>query len=165
VLARVVTLARWTLVEALRERILYVVLVFVGVLVASSCVLTPLAPGAQRKVVIDFGLACMDIVGVLVILLTGCGLVRREIERRSLEIILTRPVSRLEYLIGKWLGLVATLVVLVAVMSVAFAIMLRVSGVTLRPSRRRRSPRSSPYRCSPPGTCRTPSCASPTVRR
>jgi ABC-type transport system involved in multi-copper enzyme maturation permease subunit len=132
VLARVLILARWTLVEALRERILYVVLLFVGVLVASSCILTPLAPGAQRKVVVDFGLACIDILGVLVILLSGCGLVRREIERRSLEVILTRPVSRLEYLIGKWLGLVATLVVLVAVMTAAFAILLQVSGVAWR---------------------------------
>jgi len=131
-LSRIVTLARFTLVEALRERILYVVLLFIGVLVASSCVLTPLAPGAQRKVVIDFGLACIDVLGVLVVLLSGCGLVRREIERRSLEVILTRPVSRFEYLIGKWLGLVVTLAVLVAIMSVTFAVMLHVSGVAWR---------------------------------
>ncbi len=125
---RVLVLARWTLTEALRERILYVVLLFVGVLVAGSCVLTPLAPGAQGKVVADFGLACIDALGVLVILLSGCGLVRRDIERRTLEAVLCRPVTRLEYLAGKCLGLFATLCVLVAVMTAVFALLVHVSG-------------------------------------
>lgn len=127
-LSRLWTLVRWTAVEALRERILYIVLLFAVVLVTSSCILTPLAPGAQRKVVADFGLACIDALGVLVVLLSGAGLVRREIERRTLEIILTRPVTRLEYLIGKCLGLVATLCVLVVAMTAVFAVTLRVSG-------------------------------------
>jgi len=127
-LRRILTLARWTTVEMLRERILYVVLLFAVVLVASSCVLSPLAPGAQRKVVADFGLASIDLLGVLVILLSGAGLVRREIDRRSLDIILCRPVSRLEYLLGKCLGLVATLVVLVLAMTLVLALTLTVSG-------------------------------------
>lgn len=125
---RVLTIARWTVTELLRERILYVALLFVVVLVAGSCVLTPLAPGAQRKVVADFGLASIDILGVLVILLSGCGLVRREIERRSLEVLLCKPLSRLEYLLGKCLGLFSTLCALVLVMTVLFAFMALVSG-------------------------------------
>jgi ABC-type transport system involved in multi-copper enzyme maturation permease subunit len=125
---RILTLARWTAVEMLRERILYVVLLFAVVLVASSCVLTPLAPGAQRKVVADFGLACIDLLGVLVILLSGAALVRREIDRRSLDIILCRPVSRLEYLLGKCLGLTGTLVVLVVAMTGVLASTLGISG-------------------------------------
>lgn len=125
---RVLVLARWTAVEALRERILYVVLLFAAVLVGSSCILTPLAPGAQSKVVVDFGLAAIDLLGLLVILLSGAGLVRREIERRSLDLILCRPVSRLEYLLGKCLGLFVTLVVLTAVMGAVFALTLAVSG-------------------------------------
>jgi ABC-type transport system involved in multi-copper enzyme maturation permease subunit len=127
-IGRIWTLGRCTATEALRERILYVVLLFAAVLVASCCVLTPLAPGAQRKVVADFGLACIDLLGVLVVLLAGAGLVRREIERRSLDVILTRPVSRLEYLIGKCLGLVAALVALVAVMALLFAATLEIIG-------------------------------------
>jgi ABC-type transport system involved in multi-copper enzyme maturation permease subunit len=125
---RILALARWTTVEMLRERILYVVLLFAVVLVASSCVLTPLAPGAQRKVVADFGLASIDLLGVLVILLSGAALVRREIDRRSLDVILCRPVSRLEYLLGKCLGLMATLVVLVAAMTLVLALTLAISG-------------------------------------
>lgn len=125
---RILTLARWTAVEMLRERILYVVLLFAAVLVGSSCVLTPLAPGAQRKVVADFGLASLDLLAVLVVLLSGCSLLRREIERRTLDVILTRPVSRLEYLVGKCLGLVATLAVLLVAMTAVLAAMLALSG-------------------------------------
>jgi len=132
VLQRVLTIARWTVTELLRERILYVALLFVVVLVAGSCVLTPLAPGAQRKVVADFGLASIDVLGVLVILLSGCGLVRREIERRSLEVLLCKPLSRLEYLLGKCLGLFTTLCALVLVMTVLFGVMALVSGVGWR---------------------------------
>lgn len=125
---RILALARWTVVEALRERVLYVVLLFAFVLVASSCVLTPLAPGAQIKVVVDFGLATLSALGVLVILLSGAGLVKREIERRSLDVLLCRPLSRLEYLVGKWLGLVASLMVLVVAMTLVFVLALRLNG-------------------------------------
>ena len=127
-LRRILTIARWTVTELLRERILYVALLFVAVLVAGSCVLTPLAPGAQRKVVADFGLASIDALGVLVILLSGCGLVRREIERRSLEVMLCKPLSRLEYLMGKCLGLFSTLCALVGVMTLLFFALAMVSG-------------------------------------
>lgn len=127
-ITRILTLGRWTLVEALRERLLYVVALFATVLVTGSCVLTPLAPGAQKKLVADLGLASLNILGILVILLSGTGLVRREIERRSLDVLLTKPVSRLEYLVGKWLGLVATLAVLVGAMTVVLALTLEIAG-------------------------------------
>jgi Cu-processing system permease protein len=125
---RIATLAWWTAVEALRDRLSYVVLLFAALLVGSLCILTPLAPGAQIKVVADFGLASINLLGVLVILLSGAGLVRREIERRSLDVILCKPVSRLEYLLGKCLGLMATLAILTAAMTLVYAITLQASG-------------------------------------
>ncbi len=125
---RMLTIARWTAVEILRERVLYVVLLFAAVLVTSSTVLTPLAPGAQKKVVVDLGLAAIDLLGILVLLLSGAGLVRRDQERRSLDILLTKPVTRFEYLAGKWLGLVLTLLVLILAMTVLLAAGLELCG-------------------------------------
>jgi ABC-type transport system involved in multi-copper enzyme maturation permease subunit len=130
---RIVAIARWTLVEMMRERVLYVVVLFAAVLVASSAVLTPLAPGAQRKVVIDFGLAAIDLLGVLVILLSGSTLIRREMDRRSLDVLLAKPLSRLEYLLGKCLGLVGTLLLLVAGMLLLFIVVLEVTGFGFEP--------------------------------
>lgn len=127
-LTRVLTTGRWTAVEMMRERVLYVVLLFAAILVTSSAVLTPLAPGAQRKIVIDFGLAAIDALAVLVVLLSGSSLVRREVDRRSLDVLLTKPMTRLEYLFGKCLGLVTTLVVLTAVMSVILIISVEAAG-------------------------------------
>ena len=127
-LERVGTVARWTLIELLRERVLYVVLLFTAVLVGSSTVLTPLAPGAQKKVVVDLGLAAIDTLGILVILLSGTSLVRREMDRRSLDVLLTKPLTRLEYLAGKWLGLVGTLGVLTVAMTAILALGLEVCG-------------------------------------
>jgi len=127
-LFRIWTMAYWTAVEMLRERVLYVVLLFVVLLVASSSILTPLAPGAQRKVVIDFGLAAIDILSVLVILLSGATLIRRDIDRRCLDVLLARPLSRLEYLFGKCLGVVITLAILMTVMTGIFALTLQTSG-------------------------------------
>jgi ABC-type transport system involved in multi-copper enzyme maturation permease subunit len=112
----------------LRERVLYVVLLFAAILVASSSVLTPLAPGAQQKIVIDFGLAAIDALAILVILLSGSSLVRREMDRRSLDVLLTKPMTRLEYLFGKCLGLVATLVVLTGVMTGILVISVEAAG-------------------------------------
>lgn len=131
-LRSIATLARWTAVELLRERILYVVLLFAALLVASSCILTPLAPGAQAQVVVDFGLGAIDALGVLVILLSGSALLRREIERRSLDVLLSKPLGRLEYLLGKCLGLVTTLCVLTLAMTALFAISLVASGFGFR---------------------------------
>jgi len=127
-MGRAITIGRYTMLEMLRERVLYVVLLFAAVLVASSTVLTPLAPGAQQKVVVDLGLAAIDTLGILVILLSGSSLVRREMDRRSLDILLTKPITRLEYLAGKWLGLVATLLVLTMGMTLILASSLEVCG-------------------------------------
>ena len=133
-LRRTWILARWTLTELLRERVLYIALLFVGLLVVGSSVLTPLAPGAQRKVVADFALASIDALGVLVIVLSGCGLVRRDIERRSLDVLLCKPVSRLEYLVGKCLGLFASLAALVVLMTVLFFVVVRATGGIFAPA-------------------------------
>ncbi|MFQ5600519.1 MAG: ABC transporter permease, partial [Candidatus Krumholzibacteriia bacterium] len=127
-------LAFWQLIEMRRERILYVVVLFAALLVASSCVLTPLAPGAQKKVVADFGLAAIDLLGILVILLAGSALVRREMDRRSLDILLSKPLTRLEYLSGKCLGLMTTLLVLTGAMTLLFAVALEAAGFGWRPA-------------------------------
>lgn len=127
-LERVLVIARWTTVEMLRERILYVVLLFAAILVVSSSALTTLAPGAQRKIVIDFGLAAIDMLAILVILLNGSSLVRREIDRRSLDVLLARPTTRFEYLFGKWLGLTSTLLILTVVMTAILALSAELAG-------------------------------------
>lgn len=127
-LQRVCAVAWWTAVEMLRERVMYVVVMFAALLVASSAILTPLTPGAQRKVVIDFGLAAIDLLGILIILLSGSALIRRDMDRRSLDVLLVKPMTRLEYLLGKCLGLVGSLLVLISGMLALFVVVMEVTG-------------------------------------
>lgn len=109
--------ARSTVREAVRERIVLALVLFGVALVAGSLVLSPLALGEGRKIVLDFGLAGSSIVSILLAVFLGTSLLHKELERRSLYSVLTKPIRRQEYLIGKFLGLWVTTALLLAGMT------------------------------------------------
>jgi len=110
--------------ETVRDRIFYLVAVFGFVMLASTAVLSPLTIGAQGKIMSDVGLASMVIFGLLVVVFVGSGMVRKEMDKGTITTILAKPVHRREYLLGKYLGLNLTLLVMLAVMGALFLIML-----------------------------------------
>lgn len=95
--------------EAIRDRIWIVLILFGASLLISSQIFTPIALGEGPRVVVDLGLSALNLLGVLVAVLVGANMVHQEIDRRSIHIILARPVGRTTYLLGKWLGLTAML--------------------------------------------------------
>jgi len=119
-LNRTLAVALGTFRETVRDRLFYLVGVFGVVLVGATTVLSPLTVGAQNKIVADVGLAGMSLLGLLVVLLVGANLVRKEMERRTITTVLTKPVGRGEYLLGKYLGLSLTLACMVALMGVLY---------------------------------------------
>ena len=124
---RVTAVARNTYRETVRDRIFYLVAVFGFVMLASTAVLSPLTVGAQGKIMTDVGLAAMVVFGLLVVVFVGSGMVRKEMDKGTIVTILAKPVSRREYLIGKFLGLNLTLTAMLAIMAVLFAVMLAVA--------------------------------------
>jgi ABC-type transport system involved in multi-copper enzyme maturation permease subunit len=112
--------------EAVRDKILYSLLFFAIALIAASVVLNRLAIGQQAKIVTDLGLASISIVGTLIAIFVGIGLVSKEIDRRTILTIVSKPVGRGWFLLGKYLGLVLTLAVEVAIMGICFLSMLAV---------------------------------------
>jgi ABC-type transport system involved in multi-copper enzyme maturation permease subunit len=120
----VVALMLSTYRETVRDRIFYLVAVFGFVMLASTAVLSPLTIGAQGKIMADVGLASMVIFGLLVVIFVGSSMVRKELDKGTITTILAKPVSRREYLLGKYLGLNLTLLVMLAVMGVMFLLML-----------------------------------------
>jgi ABC-type transport system involved in multi-copper enzyme maturation permease subunit len=112
---RAISLMAFT--EAVRDRILYLVLVFAVAMIGSSALLVTLSVGGEGRVVKDLGLACITLFGLFIAVFLGNRLVSREIERRTILILLARPVSRAAFLAGKFLGLALTLAVNVALMS------------------------------------------------
>jgi len=126
----VTTIAGSTFLETVRDRIFYLVAVFGFVMLASTAILSPLTVGAQGKIMADVGLASMVIFGLLVVVFVGSSMVRKELDKGTIVTILSKPVGRREYLLGKFLGLNMTLLAMLAVMGALFLIMLFVSPGT-----------------------------------
>ncbi|MBM4124507.1 MAG: ABC transporter permease [Nitrospira sp.] len=106
--------------ENLRDKILYNLLFFALLLIGVSVLMGMLTIAEQKKIVADMGLAAINLVGVIIAIFVGVGLVSKEIERRTVYTIMARPISRTQFLLGKYLGLVLTLLVNVAIMSGVF---------------------------------------------
>ncbi len=129
-LHRIITIGRNTLTEAVRQKVLNVLLVFSIVLVGSSVVVSQLAtPGldssglfdAQIKFVKDFGCGAIGLFGFFIALLSTAQLIPQELHNRTIYTILAKPVRRSEFLLGKFLGIVLLVALCVALMSLAFA--------------------------------------------
>ena len=104
--------------EAVRDRILYSILAFALLLIGASVVLAGLSIGQESRIVKDLGLASTTLFGTFIAIFLGITLVSKEIERRTIYLIVPKPISRPGFLVGKYCGLVLTLVVTVGVMSV-----------------------------------------------
>jgi ABC-type transport system involved in multi-copper enzyme maturation permease subunit len=117
---RIGVIAVNTFRENLRDKILYNLLFFGLLLMGGSVLLADLSIMEHRRIVTDMGLATMNLAGVIIAAFVGIGLVGKEIERRTVYTILARPISRTEFILGKYLGLVLTLFVNVAVMLAVF---------------------------------------------
>jgi ABC-type transport system involved in multi-copper enzyme maturation permease subunit len=131
---RVAAVAINTFRESVRERILVVAAAFGAVLMGGSVFLSPLAVGARQKIVMDVGLAAISIVGVLAAVFLGGTLVHKEVDRKAIYLVLTRPVSRSAYLAGKLAGVVLAVSLIVAVMAVVLAAALVLGNVAPRPA-------------------------------
>lgn len=130
-LTRTLAVAHGTFRETVRDRLFYLVGFFGLALVGATTMLSPLTVGAQGKIVADVGLASMALLGLLVVLLVGANMVRKEMDRRTITTILTKPVGRGEYLLGKYLGLTLTLVCMVALMGVLYVVAVGMTPATL----------------------------------
>jgi len=114
------TLARNTFREAIRDRILTAVLAFGAVLVVSSVVLAPLTLGEEDRVIRDLGLTSISLFTLLTVVMVGTGMVYREIEHRTIYTILTHPVNRAQFIVGKFLGLYAGICLSIVALSVVY---------------------------------------------
>ncbi|MET0647024.1 MAG: ABC transporter permease subunit [Pyrinomonadaceae bacterium] len=127
--ARVAAIARNTFREAVRDRVLYNLVLFVLILTGGAVFLGELSAAQELKIIVDMGLSAALLFGVFIAIFVGVGLVYKEIERRTIYAIFSKPVGRGEFLLGKYLGLCLTLAVNVAVMGAGVSLaLLYVSG-------------------------------------
>jgi len=103
---RVNAVAWNTFREAVRDRILYNLVFFALLMMASAIFLGQISLGIETVVLVSLGLSAVSVIGLLIAVFTGVGLVSKEIDKRTLYALLSKPVRRWEFLVGKFAGLV-----------------------------------------------------------
>src|SRR6185437_6247970 len=109
--SRIFYIAANTFREAVRDRVLYNLVAFALLMTGGAVLVGQVSIGIERLVVINLGLTAISLFGIVIAIFIGIGLVSKEIEKRTLYTILSRPVRRWEFVTGKFFGLSGTLVV------------------------------------------------------
>ncbi len=121
---RITCIAANTFREAVRDRVLYNLIAFALLLTGAAVLVGQISIEIEKLVVINLGLTAVSLFGVVIAVFVGIGLVSKEIEKRTLYTVLSRPVRRWEFIVGKFFGLAGTLIVNTACMAVGVILAL-----------------------------------------
>lgn len=119
--ARIWAVALNTFREAIRNRVLYVLVFFAVGLMGFSAVLGQLSMHEEVRVIKDLGLAGISVFGTVIALFLGVNLLSKELDRKTVYFVVPKPLFRWEFLLGKYAGLVLTLALLLVAMSAVLA--------------------------------------------
>ena len=115
---RIAAIASNTFREAVRDRVLYNLIGFAVLMAGASILVGQISIDIEKLVVVNLGLTVVSLFGVVIAIFIGIGLVSKEIDKRTLYTVLSRPVQRWEFILGKFFGLAGTLAVNTACMAV-----------------------------------------------
>jgi ABC-type transport system involved in multi-copper enzyme maturation permease subunit len=115
---RIIAIAENTFKEALRQRILLLLIIFSILLIVISIFLEPFAIGESPKILRDIGLAVAPLFGVFVVIIIGSTLVYKDIDKRTIYTVITKPVKRSEIILGKFCGFTALIAILLCAMAI-----------------------------------------------
>lgn len=125
---RLLAIAGNTFRETNRNRVMYVLLLFAVLLILGSVVMGKLSLQDEARIIQDLGLAAISLFGVIIAVYLGVTVLNREIEQKTVYFIIPKPVSRGEFLLGKFAGMCLTLVIQIVVMSLVCALLLKAYG-------------------------------------
>src|SRR5438874_2807198 len=108
---RILHIATNTFREAVRDRVLYNLIAFALLLTGAAVLVGQISIDIEKLVVINLGLTAVSLFGIVIAIFIGIGLVSKEIDKRTLYTVLSRPVRRWEFIAGKFFGLAGTLIV------------------------------------------------------
>lgn len=128
---RIQALAANTFREAIRNKLLYALLAFSIVLIGAGVLLATLSYVEVDEILQDMGMAAIRLFSAGIAMFVGAGMVHNEVDRRTVFTILSKPVSRGEFLIGKWAGLTFTVWLQLALMAISFATVSSLAGASV----------------------------------
>ena len=117
---RTVVMAKNVFQEVIRDRILYIIGFYAIILAIAFRAIPEFAGTTSNKIFLDFGLATMNVIGLIVAIFIGTGLVNKEIEKRTILVLIAKPISRSEFIASKYLGLSAVIGVLITAMTIIY---------------------------------------------
>lgn len=115
-----IPLALNTLRETIRDKILYVILIFALLMIASGTLLSSLSLNQQGRIVLDLGLSSISVFGLIITVFVGTNLLNKEIDKKTIYLLLSKPLRRSDFILGKFLGLSLTLGIITLAMGAAF---------------------------------------------
>jgi ABC-type transport system involved in multi-copper enzyme maturation permease subunit len=121
---KLLVIAQNTFREAIRDKILYAIFFFSFLLLLASLALGELSLGHHIKVTKDLGLGAISFFGVLIAIFTGVSLVHKEIDKRTLYTLLSKPIYRHQFVLGKYFGMLLTASAQLLSLSLVFSILL-----------------------------------------
>ena len=127
-MAKILAVARNTFRENIRDKVLYNLILFALIMILSSIALGQLTLGNENKVIADLGLSSISVFGTLIAIFIGIGLVYKELEKKTVYALLAKPIHRHEFILGKYLGLLFTLLANVAIMAAGLELVLLYHG-------------------------------------
>ncbi|MCX8014632.1 MAG: ABC transporter permease [candidate division WOR-3 bacterium] len=116
--------------ESIRDKIFIAIIVFAVIVMGGRKVIQPLALGQEEKVIKDIGLNSITLFTVLIAILVGGRLVYKEIEKRTIYLIISRPIHRWQFIVGKYFGLLLVIFESLLIMACTFFLIFVLLGIT-----------------------------------
>ncbi|MGB3404485.1 MAG: ABC transporter permease [Microcoleaceae cyanobacterium] len=126
---RILTIAQNTFWQVLRDRVLYIIVFFTILMMGAVILIPEVAATAEQKIILDFGIASIDFLSLIITLFASTTLINQEIERRTVYLLIAKPISRFELILSKYLGLSAILAVLIGAMMAIYFIILSLNTI------------------------------------
>ena len=122
------SIAKNTFFESIRDRILYGILAFSIIFIFGTVLLGSLSLGEDLKIIKDFGLAGIYIFSIITTIFLGTSMIYKEIEKKTIYILFSKPVTLSEIIIGKFFGLFAAVTLNTILMSIPYFIIIATKG-------------------------------------
>ncbi len=130
-LGRVWAIATNVFRETVREQVLYLSLLYTLIVVSAMLMLPEFSYDSSAKMIVDVGIAAIEIVSLIVAVLVGTNLINKEIDKRTIFILIAKPMHRAEFILGKHLGLTAVIAALVSIMTVIFITLMAIKQIAI----------------------------------
>jgi ABC-type transport system involved in multi-copper enzyme maturation permease subunit len=129
-MAKILAIALNTFKEAVRNRVLYIILIFALAMLGATGIISDLTIADEERIIRDMGLASIRFFGLLIAVFVGIGLVYHEMDKKTIYTIISKPIDRHQFILGKFFGLLMTIYVIVIFMGLFFLFVLHLQSFT-----------------------------------